>query len=126
MMPVLIGALGIVAGTWLGAPTLAPIVAGLAIGLLWPHHAARTAALAGIAAWGGLLLVALLRGDDVLILGASLGSAMGLPGAVLFVATLLYPALLASSSAWLAHLVSPRRAPGSPTGALPQRGPSTS
>jgi hypothetical protein len=109
-MTVLVGALVIVVGTWLGAPTLAPVIGGVTLGLIWPQRAARAAALAGVTAWGGLLLLAILRGDDVARLGSSLGAAMGLPGWALLMTTLVYPAILASSAAWLAHLVSPRSA----------------
>ncbi len=103
------GAATIAFFTWLGAPTLAPIVVGLAIGLGWPLRAARAGAVAGFIAWGGLLLAAWLRGDAVATLSATLGAAMGLPGWLLFVATVLYPTVLAASAAWLASVVSPRR-----------------
>lgn len=121
MKTVLLAALAIAAGTWIGAPTLAPIVVGAVVGLAWPYRAARHAALAGIAAWGGLLVLAILRGDDIGTLGMSLGSAMGLPGWALFVATLLYPALLASSAAWLGHVITPRQFFFSSTSTYPPR-----
>ena len=109
MMILLAGVAAIVIGTYLGFPTLAPVVAGIAIGLGWPQRAVRTGAAAGFLAWALLLAVAALRGDAMGTLAGSLGAAMGLPGWALFVATLLYPAVLAASAAWLAHLVSPRR-----------------
>jgi hypothetical protein len=108
-MTVLMGAIAIALVTWLGAPTVGPIVVGIAIGVLWPARAARTAALAGMAGWGGLLLLGMLRGDNMGAIASSLGSAIGLPGWALFLATLLYPSLLAASAAWLAHLLTPQR-----------------
>jgi hypothetical protein len=106
---ILLGAVAIIAGTGLGAPVLAPVLTGVGMGLLRPRFAARGAALAALVAWGGLLLFALARGDSLGALASTLGAAMGVPAWALFAATVLYPALLASSAAWLAHLVSPRR-----------------
>jgi uncharacterized membrane protein YjjB (DUF3815 family) len=122
MTILLAGTVALVIGTWLGFPTLAAITVGLAIGLAWPLRAVRAAAAAGFLAWTVLLLMATLRGDAMATLAGSLGAAMGVPGWALFVATLLYPTVLAASAAWLAHLVSPRRptfvnaaAPNQPT-----------
>ena len=109
MIIALAGALLIALGTTLGAPTLTPIMVGIVIGLAWPRRAARVAAAAGALAWGALLVVALLRGGAIGTLASTLGGAMGVPGVVLFLATLLYPAILAASAAWLAQLVSWRR-----------------
>ena len=109
MTILLAGTAAIVIGTWLGFPTLAAIAAGIAIGLLSPQRSARAAAAAGFLAWAFLLLLAALRGDAMGTLAGTLGAAMGIPGWALFVATLLYPTVLAASAAWLAHLVSPRR-----------------
>jgi len=106
MIVVLIATAAIILGTWLGAVTLAPIVVGLVIGFGWPGHASRRAAAAGFLAWSGLLLAAALRGDSLMTFSSTLGAAMGVPGWALFVATLLYPTVLASSAAWLAQLVS--------------------
>lgn len=118
MIVILAAMTAIIVGTWIGAPVLAPVLVGIAIGLVWPAGAAWRAALAGALAWGGLLLVAMARGTAVGTLGATLGGAMGVPAWALFIATLLYPAILAASAAWLAHLVSPRRSrsidPGPP------------
>ena len=112
-----------IVGTWLGAPTLAPIVVGLAAGLIRPVNAASRSALAGALAWGALLATSALRGDALGAFTATLGSAMGLPGWAIAVATLLYPAILASSAAWLGHLVSLRRFatfdPGTAPGTTP-------
>ena len=118
MRVILAGAAAIIVGTWFRLPTLSPIVAGIVIGLGWPQRGARRAALAGVVAWGGLLLAALARGDAVGTFAATLGGAMGLPGFVLPIATLVYPALLAASAAWLAHLVSPFRGSSMDAGAV--------
>ena len=126
MIIILAGALAIVLGTMLGAPTLTPIIVGIVIGLAWPRRAARVAAAAGAIAWGALLLIALLRGGAIGTLATKLGGAMGVPGVVLFLATLLYPAILAASAAWLAHLVSWRRSDSTGSAAVMARGPSHS
>ena len=125
MIIALAGALVIALGTALGAPTLTPIMVGIVIGLAWPRRAARVAAAAGAIAWGALLVVALLRGGAIGNLASTLGGAMGVPGVVLFLATLLYPAILAASAAWLAQLVSWRRG-GSTGSAAIAREPSHS
>lgn len=122
MTVVLIATIAIVLGTWLGAPTLSAILVGLVVGFGWPLHAARRAALAGILAWGGVLVAAAMRGDTIVAFGNSLGGAMGVPGWVIVFATLLYPAMLASSAAWLAHLVSARRSTTIDPGAIPGGG----
>lgn len=109
MILILAGMAAIILGTWFGAPLLSPIIVGAVIGLGWPTLAARRAAIAGMLAWGGLLLVALARGDALGAFSRTLGGAMGVPAWALFLVTLLYPAILAASAAWLAHLVSPRR-----------------
>lgn len=126
MTRVMAGALAIVLGTVFGAPTLTPIMVGIVIGLAWPRRAARVAAAAGATAWGALLAVALLRGGAIGTLANTLGGAMGVPGVVLFLATLLYPAILAASAAWLAHLVSWRRSDSTGSAAVMARGPSHS
>lgn len=104
MIALLAGVIAMVAGTWLGAPVATPIVVGLAIGLIAPTRAARTAALAGSLAWGGILALNVLRGDSVGTLATSLGAAMSVPAWALVLVTVLYPALLASSAAWLSHM----------------------
>lgn len=123
MIAVLLAAAAIILGTWLGAPTVTPIVVGLVMGVAWPVHVARRAAVAGVLAWGGLLATAALRGDAVASLSTTLGAVLGLPGWALFLVTLLYPAVLASSAAWLARLALPRRN-RSFDGASVARGPS--
>ena len=109
MIVVLIAAIAIMLGTWLGAPIIVSIVVGLVLGFLRPHHAPRRAALAGTLAWGSLLLVGGARGDALGTFASTLGGAMGVPGWVIGLATLLYPALLASSAAWLAHVAASGR-----------------
>ena len=109
MIVAIIGALAIAAGTWFGGPTLAPVIVGVAIGLGWPRYAARRAAMAGVLGWSLLLVLAVLRGDALATFSATLGGAMNVPGWVLFLATLAYPAILASSAAWLAQLIGSRR-----------------
>ena len=110
MMAVLLGMASIVLGTWFGAPTLTPVVVGLAMGVLVRVTPARRAALAGVLGWGGLLLVAALRGDHVGALSTTLGGALGVPSLVVVLVTLLYPSILAASAAWLGHLVIHARA----------------
>lgn len=123
MIAVVLAAAAMILGTWLVAPTFTPIVVGIVMGVAWPLQAARRAAVAGVLAWGGLLAAAALRGDAVVSLSATLGAALGLPGWALFAVTLLYPAVMASSAAWLARLASPRRT-RSFDGASVARGPS--
>ena len=118
MIVVLLATIAIVIGTWLGAPIIAAIVVGLAIGFLRPRHAARRAALAGALAWGSLLLVAAVRGDALGTFASTLGGAMGAPGWAIVLATLLYPALLASSAAWLAHFAASGRLASIDPGAI--------
>ncbi len=122
MIVVLLASIAIVLGTWLGAPTIAPIVIGLAIGMFRPRYSARRAAMAGVLAWGGVLAVAAVRGDAVGTFAATLGGAMGAPGWAIVLATLLYPAILASSAAWLAQLASNGRVPTIDSAAIPGAG----
>ena len=110
MTGVLLGVAGILLGTWLGFPTLAPVLVGLIMGFTVPM-AARRAALAGVIAWGGVLVAAMLRGDHITGLSRTLGGAMGVPSWVVFLLTLLYPAILAASAAWLASLAARRFSP---------------
>ena len=111
MISVLLGMAAIVVGTWLGAPTLTPIIVGLAMGVLVPANPARRAALAGVLAWAGVLLFKTLRGDEIGALSGTLGGAMGVPSWAIVLVTLLYPAILAASAAWLSHLAVRRRVP---------------
>ena len=111
MIGVFLGMAAIVVGTWLGSPTLTPILVGLAMGFLLPPNPARRAALAGFLAWAGVLLARTLRGDEVGALSGTLGGAMGAPSRAIVLVTLLYPAILAASAAWLSHLAARRRIP---------------
>ena len=111
MIGVLLGMAAIVVGTRFGAPTMTPIVVGLAMGLLLPTNPARRAALAGVLAWAGLLLGRAVRGDEIGALSETLGGAMGVPSWAIVLVTLLYPAVLAASAAWLSHLAARRRVP---------------
>ena len=122
MILILSGMAAIILGTWLGAPVLSPILVGAVLGLGWPALAARRAAIAGTLAWGGLLLVALARGDALGAFSKTLGDAMAVPAWALIMVTLVYPAILASSAAWLAHLVSPRRSTTFDQGATARAG----
>jgi hypothetical protein len=61
---------------------------------------ARTAGLCALAGWGTLLLLDFAKGP-VAEMGHRLGGVMGLPSIVLYVLTLLFPALLAWSAARL-------------------------
>lgn len=110
MMAIVSGILAMLVGTWFGAPTLTPILVGLGFGATIASRPARRAALAAFIAWAGLLIIALARGDALGALGTTLGAGMGIPGWALFMATLLYPAILASSAAWIAHLLTSRGA----------------
>lgn len=108
MISVLLGVAAIVAGTWFGAPTLTPILVGGVIGFVLQQAPARRAALAGILAWAGILLLKGLRGDEIGALSRTLGGAMGVPSWAVVLVTLLYPAILAASAAWLTHLAARR------------------
>jgi hypothetical protein len=103
----------IAALTVLGFPVLAPIAGGAAIGLAWPPRGARNAAMAGLLAWGALLAVASTQGSLSLTM-TRLGGAMGLAPWGPLLATLIYPAVLAASAAWIAGLLSPRRSVSAP------------
>lgn len=117
MIAVLLGILVMVIGTWFGAPTLAALLIGAAIGVARLSQPARKSGLAAFIAWACLLLVALVRGDALGLLSTTLGAGMGIPGWAVFAATLLYPAILASSAAWIAHLLSSRGARAANAGA---------
>jgi hypothetical protein len=102
------GAIVIGGGTWLGFPIWGPVTGGLLLGLFAPRPAVH-AAVAGAVAWGGLLALASTQGSLALT-ASRLGGALGLAPWGPIVATLLYPALLAASAAWLTGLASRRRA----------------
>jgi hypothetical protein len=111
MISVLLGMAAIIAGTSLGAPTLTPILVGGVMGFVLQKTPARRAALAGILAWAGILLFKGLRGDEIGALSRTLGGAMGVPSWAIVLVTLLYPAVLAASAAWLSHLAARRLFP---------------
>ena len=81
------------------------------MGLMIPNTPARRAALAGVLAWAGILLFATLRGDATGALSRTLGGAMGVPSWAIVLVTLLYPAILAASAAWLSHRAARRLLP---------------
>ena len=118
MIILLIATMAIVLGTWVGVPILAAVVVGLAVGFFHPRYAPRRAALAGALAWGGLLGVAALRGDALGAFASTLGGALGTPGWAIVLVTFLYPALLASSAAWLAQFAASGRPASIDPGAI--------
>lgn len=75
-----------------------PIVAALWAAFSADSRRAGMAALCAAGGWATLLLLDLARGP-VFTLGEKLGGAMGIPAAALWIATLLFPALLAWSAA---------------------------
>jgi hypothetical protein len=106
---VLLATIVLVVATMSGNPTIGPILVGLGCGLAWPDNGVRVAGASAVFAWGGLLLWGMIRGAAIGEVASKLGDVMVLPGPVLVLATLLYPAILAASAAWLGHLVSPVR-----------------
>jgi hypothetical protein len=108
MNVIFIGAVAIVLGTVLGAPTITAIIVGAAIGYLRPVRAGRNAFAAGALGWGGLLIVAAIRGGAIGSLGGRLGEILGMPGVVMIIATMLYPAILAAAAAWLVATIRAR------------------
>lgn len=111
MMSALLPIAAILVGTWIGAPTLTPILVGALTGLMVRDNPARRAALAGLLAWAGILLFATLRGDHTGALSKTLGGAMGVPAWAIVIVTLLYPTILAASAAWLSHLAARKLLP---------------
>ncbi len=98
---VIIGAVVVASGTWFGG-WLVPAAWGVLAGLAWPgDRPARTAALGASLGWLALLAGPVATGAPVGVLAARLAGAMQLPEAALVAATLLFPALLASSAAYL-------------------------
>ena len=107
-MSVLLAMAAIILGTWLGLPTLAPMLVGLVMGFVVSQYPARKSALAAVLAWGGVLVVSAIRGDAIRTLSNTLGAAMGVPRWAVFIVTLLYPAVLAASAAWLSAMLRDR------------------
>jgi hypothetical protein len=108
MMSVLLAIAAMLAGTWIGAPTLTPILVGASMGVMIRDNPARQGALAGLLAWAGVLLFATFRGDATGALARTLGGAMGVPSWAIVVVTVFYPAILAASAARLSNLVARR------------------
>ena len=91
-----------------------PIVALFYAAASKRQHRARFAALCAAGGWGALLLLDFAKGP-VANMGERLGGVMGVPPALLFVLTLLFPALLA----WCAAALVPHRS-ARPVTAEPQ------
>ena len=77
-----------------------PIVAALWGMFSTDEHRARNAALCAMGGWATLLVLDIVRGP-VATMATQLGGVMGVPGFVLILLTLLFPALLAWSAATL-------------------------
>lgn len=80
-----------------------PIVAALFAIASKRQNPARFAALCAAAGWGSLILLDVAKGP-VGNMGARLGGVMGVPPVILWVLTLVFPALLA----WCAAALVPR------------------
>ena len=102
LLRLLAGAIVVALGTWFAGWTM-PIGWGMLLGLARPYgRPARLAAVHGSLGWALVLAFMAMRGDPVGVLATRLAGAMQVPASALFLATLLYPALLASCAAWLA------------------------
>jgi len=98
------GALAVALGTWLIGWT-APLLWGALAGLFWSaQRPARTAALQGAAGWGLILVSMAARGQPVGLLASRLAGAMQVPVWALILVTLIFPAVLGASTAWLAAM----------------------
>lgn len=99
---ILMMAIVIALGTVLVAWWIVPVVA-LLFGVVTyrTRRPGFTAALSGALAWGGYLALASVGGAPVGSFAAALSTSMQLPGWAPLVATLVFPALLAGSSAYL-------------------------
>lgn len=113
-----IGVVAVAFGTWwLG--WWFPAVWGAVAGLAWPHHRpGRIAALSACGGWAVWLLVPVVGGAPLGTLAARLGGLFQLPGWVLIVVTLAFPALLALCAAVLTARV---RGSGPASGTAPVR-----
>ena len=105
----LILAIVVVLGTVLLDWWIVPII-GAAYGFVsratkWPGS---VAACAGAVAWAGYLAVASFGGAPIADFGGRLGQSMGLPAVVPYVATLLFPAVLAGLAAHVAANLGPK------------------
>ena len=79
-----------------------PVLAALWSLLTKGRYAPRNIGLAAAGGWASLLLLDAVRGP-VITMGEQLGAVMGLPAWLLYVFTLLFPALLAWSAATIAR-----------------------
>lgn len=101
---------GMIAGTWFVAWWMVPVVAAAwALADRGDAAVPLKAALAGLMAWG-LLLLAQLPGGGVERLADALGQAIGVGAMPLVVLTLAFPALLAGSAAAIVRAVVGRAA----------------
>lgn len=91
-------ALGTVVAGWWSVPLVA---AAYGVASRRTHRPGRTAAAAGALAWGGYLTVTALTGAPVWALATRLAVSMQLPSWGLFVATLVFPAVLAGLASYL-------------------------
>jgi len=101
MMLLALATLSVMLGTaWVGWTAIPAI--GLAMGLLLPHdRPVLTMTMAAPSAWGILLVATALRGP-ALELADLIGTVFGgLPGPVVILLTLLFPALLGLAAAGL-------------------------
>lgn len=114
----LILAVGIALGTVLVDWWMVPII-GLGYGLI--SRGTRTpgtlAAVAGAVAWGGYLAIIGFGGAPVGSFGASLARSLEMPAWLPHLATMVFPALLAGSAAYLGARVGAR--PGNRGGFRP-------
>ena len=94
-----------------GMPTVGPVVVGALCGLVLARKGPRVAATSAILSWGGLLAFGVVRGQPIGEVAGKLGSIMGVPGTALLLLTVLYPAVLSTTAAYLAAQVSPMRTP---------------
>ena len=97
---------------WWGVPLAAAAWGALARGA---PGSALAAAIGGALGWGALLLTDSVSGP-VGPFATTLGGVVGLPGALLVVVTLLFPALLAWSAAAVAGAIARPRARGGAEG----------
>jgi hypothetical protein len=98
---IIAGGSAVALGTWFLGWTM-PVWWGMVFGLVRPSsRPARIAAAQGALGWAMILFLLTVAGDPVPLLATRLAGAMQIPAWSLLAATILYPALLASSSAWL-------------------------
>lgn len=69
------------------------------------------AALAAVVAWGDLLALGEMRGANIGAAATRVAGVMGVPALMLFIATLVFAALLAGPAAVLGGIIPSRRAP---------------